>query len=185
MTYPNDTECLFDIQLDGKRGLIDKTGKVIVIPQFDFISDFYEGMAVVGLKTEQTTKYGYVGTSGDIIPPQFDSAYQFSEGMGFVWILGKWGCIDRRGKFVISPRFDDCDCEFGFGEGLMAVSQLGKWGYIDKTGTFVIAPQFDHAHNFCQGWARVVKGDEETGKVGLIDKKGEIVVPRVRLDKWL
>ena len=70
MTYPNDTECLFDIQLDGKRGLIDKTGKVIVIPQFDFISDFYdEGMALVVFKTEQSTKYGYVDTIGNITTP--------------------------------------------------------------------------------------------------------------------
>ena len=47
---------------------------------------------------------------------------------------GKWGFIDKRGKFAINPRFD---AAFVVSEGLAAVrvgdSKTGQWGYISPT----------------------------------------------------
>jgi hypothetical protein len=176
MTHQNDTECLFDIRQDGKWGLIDRTGKVVVSPQFDDIARFEKGMAVVVMETEHATTYGYVDTCGNIIPPQFDGWGLFGEDMAFVRVGEKWGLIDRTGKVVVEPRFDNCDFEICFNEGLAAVSQSGRWGYIDKTGTFVINPQFDWAGTFREGYANIQEGDEESGKVGLIDRTGRIVI---------
>ena len=83
----------------------------------------------------------------------------------------KWGYIDKSGKFIINPQFDDaCD----FSESGLAGVQLGdKWGYIDKTGKFIINPQFDYAYPFSEnGLARVILGD----KYGYIDKSGKFII---------
>ena len=59
---------------------------------------------------------------------------------------GKWGYIDKSGKFVIDPQFDYAE---GFSEGLAAVrsgdEKTGKWGFIDRSGKYAITPQWDHA----------------------------------------
>ena len=55
----------------------------------------------------------------------------------------KWGYIDKSGKIVIEPQFDDAS---SFSEGLAAVCLgdycplRGKWGYIDKSGEYVWEP---------------------------------------------
>jgi hypothetical protein len=51
---------------------------------------------------------------------------------GFVG--GKWGYIDRTGKYIIKPRFDKAD---PFSNGLARVELDDTWGYINKTGKFV------------------------------------------------
>ncbi len=54
---------------------------------------------------------------------------------------GKWGYIDKTGKIIIDPQYDDA---WPFSEGLAAVmivdEETGKWGYIDKTGKYVWEP---------------------------------------------
>jgi hypothetical protein len=53
-----------------------------------------------------------------------------------------------------------------------------KYGYVDASGKWVIAPQFDLANAFSEnGFARVEKKVGKDYKQGLINKKGEIVVP--------
>jgi hypothetical protein len=78
------------------------------------------------------------------------------------------GYIDKTGKVVINPQFDN----FGqFSEGLANVRIGHKEGYIDKTGKFVINPQFDDVGPFSDGLAPIRIGY----KLGYIDKTGKIV----------
>src|SRR5712692_7147714 len=67
----------------------------------------------------------------------FADADNFSEDLAGVRIgdeeNGKWGYIDKTGKMIISPQFDQA---WGFQEGLAAVKihsedGNGKWGFID------------------------------------------------------
>jgi hypothetical protein len=44
---------------------------------------------------------------------------------------GKWGYIDRTGKYVVNPQFDSAD---PFSEGLATVKLGSKWGYVDESG---------------------------------------------------
>jgi len=45
----------------------------------------------------------------------------------------KWGFIDKKGKIVINPQFEEAK---PFSEDLTSVKIGGKWGYIDKKGQF-------------------------------------------------
>ena len=83
-----------------KLGEIDKTGKVVINPQFDWAFDFSEGLAAV----EIDGKYGFIDKTGKIvINPQFDWAFNFSEGLAAVEIDGKYGYINKAGTVVIYP----------------------------------------------------------------------------------
>lgn len=76
-------------------------------------------------------------------------------GLARVKLTGKWGYIDRTGRIVINPQFEEAG---DFSEGLARVKTGGKWGYIDRTGRFLVNPQFEEAGDFSQGLARVKLG---------------------------
>jgi len=108
----------------GTWGFIDKTGKVVIPPQFDWAMEFSEGLAAVEIRTETRTpnpkggvdigtisKWGYINPTGEmVIQPQFDSAGTFKNGLAQVTIEGdSWqdrtsGYIDKTGKYVWEPR---------------------------------------------------------------------------------
>jgi hypothetical protein len=115
----------------GKYGFVDRTGRIVISPQFDYAGQFSGGLAAV--RTE--------GTRDDS-----------------VWYVkgGKWGFINRHGVFVIPPRFDGAN-EFSCGRA--AVELDGRWGYIGTAGDFVVPPRFHGALSFCGGLAAVVPVD--------------------------
>ncbi len=165
----NLTGCSNDLFLIdiGKYGYIDKSGKIVINPQFEEAYDFSkEGLALVKL----SDKYGYIDKSGKIvINPQFEDAYSFGEeGLAIVKLSDKYGYIDKSGKIVINPQFEDA---YDFGEeGLALVKLSDKYGYIDKSGKIVIDTQFYYAEEFKNGLALV--GGE---KYGYINKSGKYV----------
>jgi hypothetical protein len=63
------------------------------------------------------------------------------------------GYIDRTGKFVIAPQFDEA---WGFSEGAAAVRKGSLWGFVDRTGAFVVPPKYFRVdEGFIDGYARV------------------------------
>src|SRR3990172_9166167 len=88
---------------------------------------------------------------------------------------GKWGYIDRQGRVVVEPQFDEA---YPFSEGLgrIGVDQktAGKFGFVDATGAIVIEPQFGWANSFSEGVA--LARLEPGGKNGYIDKTGHWVI---------
>ena len=71
-------DALFPIEEKGKYGFINKTGKVVITPQFEFAESFSEGMAAVSVGG----KRGFIDAAGKIIiAAQYDKTTPFSEGM--------------------------------------------------------------------------------------------------------
>ena len=187
--HPYLTEGVFMVKLHGKWGCINKHGKYVVKPQFDYMSYFYEGMA----RVTENGKWGFVNKSGDIaIPLQYDSVENFRDGLALVHLNDKYGHIDKTGKPVGEftritsdksigyPKFDDArdperiyDGIYRQSDGMSKVSQNGKWGYIDETYKLAIPVQYDLANRFKNGMACV----ELDGKWGCIDKNGNTVIP--------
>jgi len=84
------------------------------------------------------------------------------------------GFIDKKGIFVISPRFETGGTVYhnNFSEGLAKVEEKNQYGYINKKGDFVIEPQFEDVEEFKDGVAKI----KFNGKWGLIDKNGNYFV---------
>jgi hypothetical protein len=75
-----------------------------------------------------------------VIPAQFNTAAEFSEGLAVVSIGGKFGYIDKSGKFVINPQWDSA---LNFDKGVAEVwltQPKYKKGYINKQGKYLWQP---------------------------------------------
>lgn len=84
---------------------------------------------------------------------------------------GKAGFIDKNGKIIIEPQFENAE---DFLEGIAPVKVESKWGFIDEAGKIVIEPQFEWVvwHYFSDGLIPV----GYKNKTGAIDKTGRFVV---------
>ncbi|MCL4479776.1 MAG: WG repeat-containing protein, partial [Deltaproteobacteria bacterium] len=82
---------------------------------------------------------------------------------------GAVGYINKSGKFVINPQFDEA---WVFTDGLAMIKLGNKRGFIDKSGKYVINPQFDTANWFRGGVAAACS----SGKCGYIDKSGKYII---------
>lgn len=166
-----------------KWGAIDKTGKVVVPLQYDFVESFNGGLASV----RKDDKWGLIDKTGrEIVPPRYydkyshpDDMMKFYEGLAIVRRDRNYGMIDRTGKEIIPPLYDRIGY---FIEGLAPVKKNGKWGFIDKSGKIVVQPQYEDVFDEGrdegydgEGWLERVK---KNGKWGFVDKTGkEIVAP--------
>ncbi len=125
------------VKSNGKYGFIEKkTGKVIVPAKYDYVSEFYDQLAVV-TKNELS---GYINASGKLIISMiYRNAQIFSEGLAAVVVNGRYGFIDTKGKMVIKPQFSAYRTPFE--DGLAGVDKrFGKkevMGYVNKKGVFV------------------------------------------------
>lgn len=149
----NFSEGLAAAQSQSGNGYINQQGKFVINrPQFDtYVSgNFSSGLAAVELNEGACSAvnycdYSYINKTGNVVikSPEndidFTGAESFSEGLAAVANSGggrdaggwfpatNWGYLDRNGKFVISPQFDDAG---SFAEGLAPVKIEGKYGYI-------------------------------------------------------
>lgn len=152
------SEGLARITISDKQGYIDKTGRIVIQPQFAYTSDFHEELARIGIGTHQE---GYINKTGKIVvQPKFSHVREFSEGLAAVETRdGKWGYLDKTGKYAIAPQFYRAG---NFSEGLARVATsldlCSKNGYIDKMGKYVINPDFYGASDFSEGLAQVGLG---------------------------
>jgi hypothetical protein len=153
---------------DGQYGYVDKSGNIVINPQFELAFRFQEGLAGF----VQGGDGGYINKKGEIvINPQFSGSGGFSEGLAAIYngdYVG--GYIDTKGTYVVNPQFESVG---HFSEGMASIENDDyEYGYIDKEGKIIINPQFDDAGRFFSGLAWVEQGD----KTGFIDKKGTFVI---------
>lgn len=183
-------------------GEIDKGGKPILQPVYQFLGPTSDGMTAFRLSKGKT---GYLNEAGEVaIDPQYDEAEAFHEGLAAVGKDHKYGFIDTKGNVVIPMVFDAVR---QFAEGVAPARVGASFGYIDKTGKFVIEPQFGRARHFINGLA-YVQNDwrrayidhtgkpiggrfyerlerfscdrakfKQDGKFGYIDRAGKAVIP--------
>ena len=131
------------IAVDDKWGYIDKTGKIVIAPQFTStkvtpaVQPFSEGLAAVSVEG----KWGYVDKTGKlVVKPVYEgdeAPGRFSEGRAAVPVSGKWGYIDASGKTAVPPQFTKAD---PYANELARVWLDGKVCYIDKAGRLVWKP---------------------------------------------
>ena len=129
------SEGLAAVELKGKWGYIDETGKWQVKPQYVAAFPFNDGMAGVVISTGTVS---YVTKTGDCVVTgdwhKWFSTYappSFAEGLGIYSADSRLGYVDREGKTVIAPRYEQAE---PFSGGIAHVMLGGKWMWIDKTG---------------------------------------------------
>ena len=190
-------------------GIIDTSGEWAKEPGYglEMGHSFSEGL--VGTIVRERPGYkskddmgGYMGTSGEwVIEPKISVGDHFLQPfcaansfVGEPYAMApslvdkerdicRYGLIDKRGEWLIEPRFKYLDAYFDSKQtqvGLAVAAESSKGdeslcGFIDNTGSWAIPPTFRSALTFVGEYAWV--GDTETGLVGLITQDGQWAIP--------
>jgi hypothetical protein len=168
------------VRKDGKRGLIDKSGKEVVPCIYD---NYLYGFKCGLMKVNKNGKCGYVNEKGEeVIPLIYEgesSCSDFFNNIAVVklshyYLQGEYGCINTKGKLIVSPNYDRIDDHSD--EGLIEYSLNGKSGMIDTLGNQVVSNIYESIglgwDTFVEGFAIVTKN----GKKGYINKKGKELI---------
>jgi hypothetical protein len=142
-------------------GFIDKTGKEVISPKYDYETYFRGGVANVS----KNNLFGLIDSRENIIIPfEYDHMYPPSDGTVAVKKGDKFGYFDVKGKQIIDFIYDDA---LSFNDGYAQVRQNGKWFSINKKGEISDYYQFP----FEQGYRFM---DYNCNKV-YEDKSGNII----------
>jgi WG containing repeat len=141
------------VQIRDKWGFMDKSGALVIAPQFIDVGDFSEGLAAAEVPIDQSKETP--------CPLSEHSTYTVAK---------KFGYIDRAGRMIIAPQWEYAGAFVG---GLAGVSMCDKASLIDKTGRAHIDTQFDAVAPFVGALARVNVGS----LIGYIDKTGKVIWP--------
>jgi len=175
-----------------KIGFIDKSGNIAIPAEFDFVSHFFNGIALYSNgENIYDCKSGILTTRGDKI----EIGDFYWEGKNLAGLKrsallsfrtnrldgkpnanGKYGYINQNAKIVIKPQYDDVS---GFGDGLFEFKRGLYSGIINKKEECIIPAVYDKLRNNLEYGYIVVKKYGKNGKLfcGIMDKKGNTIVP--------
>jgi WG containing repeat len=105
----SETDPLFPVKEHGKWGYMDKSGKLVISPDYYDAYPFTEGLALVQPHVDMDSRairVRFIDTSGNLLGSKtYAYAEVFSDGLALVVIAGeeKWGpgYIDKTGEMVI------------------------------------------------------------------------------------
>jgi hypothetical protein len=168
--------------LVGKLGLVNRDGKILSGPDFEEISDFKNGLAVI----KKRDQYGAIDEAAKtIIPPVYKKVILDSLFVRVQLPNGKWGLKDFKGQELIKPRFAEMN---KFSNGLIAVKyDNGTWGYVSSAGEVEILSRFSEAGDFSKEVAVVKISYSAINKElpAIINKKGDYVIRPDEYDFYL
>ena len=119
-------------------GVIDKNGKYVINPQFEYMFADDNGYII---RLDKHGDYGYCDMQGKlIINPQFQHMHKFGNtSLAPVASGGAVGFVDKKGKMIIQPQFESASC---FNGNYAVAGTAGKFGFIDESGKYIVNPQF-------------------------------------------
>lgn len=124
--------------LDSKDGVIDRKGQTIVMPTYEIIYNYQEGLAAAEkMVAANKRRYGFIDKTGKaILPFIYKNVSSFSEGLAKVTTEdGKSMFIDKTGKEVIKLENAYEYAQIEFRNGCVVIDRFDKSSLlIDKAG---------------------------------------------------
>lgn len=181
----NNPEKVMPYSKDGKWGLVNSNGAIIIEPKYATIdfSDYGRSLDLIKV-SDSLGKTGYIDFSGtEIIPLIYDRGTNFVDEVAFVCEEGFYPSIlDKDGS---KKEVEGVMMASKFKNGYAVVQKARKYGFINKRGEIVIPPMYLNANGFSNGLAAIQcdqcfpeKGEEDSsfGKWGYIDINGKIEI---------
>ncbi len=165
----------YRVMQDGKMGLIDNEGNVIVPCENEQVWNLQNNG---NIKVIKNGKIGIYNINGDlIIPPSYDMVWEFEDGKAKVLKNGKIGYVNEKGYEFIPCKYDQI---WDFENGRARVFRNGSMGYINEAGYEFIPAQYQKIWEFEDGRALVLKN----GKMGMINEAGVEFIPAQYQKIW-
>lgn len=147
-------------------GYINKKGKFIIDPTYDFANDFVDNSAI----NQKDGFWGIINEKEEIILDfKYSSISPFDGNWKISLPNSKPIFFNNKGHEIIGLKYSKFG---GFSDEMCAVQIDSLWGFINKKGEEVIPCQFTEVKKFSEGWAAVRYDDYWF----FIDKSGEKVL---------
>ena len=158
------------VSFGGKFGYLYDNGLFMILPEYDYLSAFDNGVAVF----VKDGGYGLLSTSDKVILSGFDAIMPFDEN-GLAWVSrdGLWGIYDISGGEVFEPRYSSLPVtHYG---SLTLVEEAGWYGLISIPERRTVLPsEYEMIAGGQKDGSIVVR---KGGKYGLHDKNGKMLIP--------
>ncbi|MCH1783553.1 WG repeat-containing protein [Psychrobacter glaciei] len=185
-------EGLAPVRLNGKWGVIDFQENQIVPFEYDAISSFEDGYAIVARAhpkiVESSTKLDkkiYEGTEYSISSDWDNDEFYINNLSDRDVSKMKFGLINRQGGIVLATDYENVT---RVSEGMIGIKNNNKWGFANQQGELVFPYQFDQIFPpFKEGTIQVdncfddnenpisCQSDEVNSHTMHVDKQGNII----------
>ena len=200
-SYDEETGLAFFRNKEGLSGYIDRSGDVVIPPQYNYTGSFKYGMAVVEKEVDGQTFYGVIDRYGaQVLPFVYKNLIEIITPELFaIEKEGKWGCINKKGEVVIdfiadlksdlawegagvNQSFHEKKFNYVLPPNVLSVNINRKKGLIRTDGTWVLPASYDNVFAGMGGfgdyrWEPPVSFDEVfgggKGLIGL-EKDGKV-----------
>ncbi|PQJ32559.1 hypothetical protein BST92_11765 [Nonlabens arenilitoris] len=165
------------VRNNGKTGVIDEQGKIIIPIEYDDISDLKDGLFLA----KKSNKWGMIDIKEQVVIPfEYNKIRYFNEGLALVILDGKAGYINKENEIIIEPQYK-FNFLGDFNNGLACVRKNNKYGYINNKNEIIIPIIYDSALPFKEKKA-IVKKD---GMSFIINNKGKEIKNISKPYLWL
>ena len=165
----------YDVQPAGtpKIGYLNKKGKILIKPQYNYGSDFYGNYANI----IKDSLFGYIDKKGkEVLFKEYKQVYFYYGDNGIANKNGKDGLINRRGDSLTNFRYSRIAL-FGF-KNFYAITELKKKEILNEQGNVISNKDFDISSNDFYPDSLIIYQEDVEGKKlkGVANLKGKIIV---------
>lgn len=124
---------------------------------------------------DERGRKGFKNSKGEtVISPRFPGSNSgFQDGLADIRFDGKYGFIDTTGKVVLLDEEQTDISGYGYSDNLRPVAVPQGIRFVDKSNLEILEIPYFDGNEFSEGLMTVY----DYGKAGVINKKGEIVIP--------
>lgn len=177
------------VSLGNKFGIIDKKGKFILEPTYEFIEYPYSNIYPSSYCTsfyivKQNNKHGilYANNCSVITKPKYNEIKPLDHCTMFIYKLGdKWGIIDNKDQIITGAIFPTSDIQplnKEDNDTIFVYSKKRFRGLYDANKKQLIHPPI---YNYFAPLGKSMYAISQGSKIGIIDKKGKLIHP-IELD---
>ncbi|HLF45363.1 MAG TPA: WG repeat-containing protein, partial [Chitinophagaceae bacterium] len=166
---------LFGFESNDKFGYLDKTGKVIIQPEYSyshnlsFIPEFVNGFTVI----KKDGKKGLVDKTGKVVIPfEYETIVVKANSKNVVVVSKKtdnktlFGLVSTQNKIIIPVNYDNVIAD----SNLVTVSKNSKWGLLDITGKELLPQEYSSLTAYPK--EKILKAEKGT-QYGFTDLSGK------------
>jgi hypothetical protein len=175
-TYNGAKKHYARVKLNGKWGIIDGQGNMVLPCQYSSIGKMYHN--TTNLEVAKDNLWGTVDVRNNfkiVIPFQYDELNIFGDGKtASIRLNGKNGYIDSIGNVIVPCKWDEIrNSEDGF----FSVKLDGKWGYISTPDKLIVGCRYDTPIEFSKSDKIPHITVKLNGKIGWLDTAFQEIIP--------
>jgi hypothetical protein len=132
---------LINMRVGKHWGYVDANGAVKIEPEYLLACPFMEDRGVVGIRKNGLWYWVYIDQDGTRISNRmYRDARYFQGGIAPVKYEGRWGAIEKQGRWAIRAKYEDLVTT---PSSMCLAREDGKWGLLDREGHTLVQFEYD------------------------------------------